>query len=508
MLLSNVDEPVFNNVFAVGLREIQELATLSDTEAAELLYSLSAGLDRVSLVDVLRELEASRNRILDAAGRPCQVRATAGRARKAPRRNRGPRLRSTIATAIWLAERDQIHSEITRLEEEANRARAAGARDRSGPGGARSLGPAGGARRATFGLGPPRVMPEGAIERLDAVNARHPETPADSSNTLRSSARSCKREFAALAVNEALWRQAARIEALKEQEPWIAQLQGQIGELEKEIGRADVGLAAECQRLGLKARTVQPACRRFRPTNGLRRCDRRPNSCDKRRGRWEEAQQAAAAASRNGRSLAAANRIGPGRARPMRSWPPRWTGGQSGFAIPPPRADRRAARPIGPPSGGIGGAEPAVDRPPIAAGRRVGRPGRRVCRRRGVGPGRAVHAGPITGSVGWGLAVLGLAALRSPWASKVLLERVNAKQLEACRKQLGVLQSQVEQTKADRDALDAQLPRGGGPIVSRLQAAENGIGGPGGADRRWTIRRTAARQEADAAARRADEAQQ
>ena len=28
VLLSNVDEPVFNNVFAVGLREIQELATL------------------------------------------------------------------------------------------------------------------------------------------------------------------------------------------------------------------------------------------------------------------------------------------------------------------------------------------------------------------------------------------------------------------------------------------------------------------------------------------------
>ena len=73
VLLSNVDEAVFNNVFAVGLREIQELATLSDTEAAEMLYSLTAGLDRVSLVEVLRELEASRNRVLDAAGGPCQV---------------------------------------------------------------------------------------------------------------------------------------------------------------------------------------------------------------------------------------------------------------------------------------------------------------------------------------------------------------------------------------------------------------------------------------------------
>ena len=64
---------MFNNVFAVGLREIQELATLSDTEAAQLLYSLTVGLDRVSLVEVLRELEGSRNRMLDAGGGPCQV---------------------------------------------------------------------------------------------------------------------------------------------------------------------------------------------------------------------------------------------------------------------------------------------------------------------------------------------------------------------------------------------------------------------------------------------------
>ncbi|MBN1589719.1 MAG: AAA family ATPase, partial [Pirellulales bacterium] len=55
-LLSGVDEPTFNHVFAVGLREIQELGTLGDLEAAALLFRLSAGLDRVSLVDVMREL--------------------------------------------------------------------------------------------------------------------------------------------------------------------------------------------------------------------------------------------------------------------------------------------------------------------------------------------------------------------------------------------------------------------------------------------------------------------
>ena len=90
VLLSNIDEPVFNNVFAVGLREIQELATLSDTEAAQLLYNLSVGLDRVSLGEVLRELESSRNRLLDASGKPCQV-------------------------VQLLAEREKLHTEIEEL---------------------------------------------------------------------------------------------------------------------------------------------------------------------------------------------------------------------------------------------------------------------------------------------------------------------------------------------------------------------------------------------------------
>jgi uncharacterized protein YhaN len=72
-LLCSVDESIFNNVFAVGLRELQELAVLKDTQAAALLYNLTVGLDSVSLVEVMRELGGSRNRLVDAAGGPCQV---------------------------------------------------------------------------------------------------------------------------------------------------------------------------------------------------------------------------------------------------------------------------------------------------------------------------------------------------------------------------------------------------------------------------------------------------
>ena len=47
--LGDVDEPTFTNVFAVGLDEIHELGSLSGSKAAEWIYRLTSGLDRVSL---------------------------------------------------------------------------------------------------------------------------------------------------------------------------------------------------------------------------------------------------------------------------------------------------------------------------------------------------------------------------------------------------------------------------------------------------------------------------
>ena len=63
-LMAGVDEPTYNNVFAVGLKEIQELGSLDDTAAADYLYRLTSGLDRVSLVDVIREVATARERLL------------------------------------------------------------------------------------------------------------------------------------------------------------------------------------------------------------------------------------------------------------------------------------------------------------------------------------------------------------------------------------------------------------------------------------------------------------
>ena len=66
-LVSGVDEQTFNSVFAIGLDELQQLVSLNDTEAAEMLFRLSVGLDRVAIVDTIKEISARRNKILHIA---------------------------------------------------------------------------------------------------------------------------------------------------------------------------------------------------------------------------------------------------------------------------------------------------------------------------------------------------------------------------------------------------------------------------------------------------------
>jgi uncharacterized protein YhaN len=78
----------------------------------------------------------------------------------------------------------------------------------------------------------------------------------------------------------------------------------------------------------------------------------------------------------------------------------------------------------------------------------------------------------IIGSFGWTLAVLGILAFGTAAAAKWLLEKAAARQLESCRKQLTMLEAQTKQAQQERDALDEQLPKGGGNLTARLQAAE------------------------------------
>ena len=68
-LVDNIDESTFNNVFAIGLDELQRLGTLNETDAAQMLYRLSIGMDRVSLISALHQIVDERNEVFDKRGK-------------------------------------------------------------------------------------------------------------------------------------------------------------------------------------------------------------------------------------------------------------------------------------------------------------------------------------------------------------------------------------------------------------------------------------------------------
>ncbi len=499
VLLSNVDEAVFNNVFAVGLSEIQELNTLSDTEAAELLYSITAGLDRVSLVEVLRELQASRNRILDVDGGPCQIAQFLGEREK---------LRAEIEELSTVnsrfsqlaAQREQLAREIAQLEEDET------ALERS----SRIIDLAAALRerwtqRAALdeqlaAMGSAKVVPERAVERLDAIHAR---LLAQQQRISRLAHRrtELKKEFAGLRVNESLWRQAARIEAFREQAPWITQLQGQIGELEKETAGLESELATASERSGIEGRVLEQLSAKRLAT--LREPGKRLGES---RQRARESEQGALEARRVAESLAQQmDDALKARGQPDLATAMDRAGNLVSQIRRRMQIDERLDQLVRHQAELEERCRRLTDRQMLPMGVLAGLGSAFVL---GV---VLILAGlflptTVTGSIGWALAFLGLAGTGGAALAKVMLERSNSQQLEACQKQLTVLQSQIEQTKEDRDTLDGQLPRGGS-LASRLQTAEGELAALEDLAPVDAKRRTAA-QEAEAAAREASQAGQ
>ncbi len=83
--------------------------------------------------------------------------------------------------------------------------------------------------------------------------------------------------------------------------------------------------------------------------------------------------------------------------------------------------------------------------------------------------------GSVVGAWGWPLALLGLVAFATAAGTKWMLETNAARQLEGCHKQVSLLETQTKQAQDERAELDKQLPSGGGPLATRLQAAEAAV---------------------------------
>jgi uncharacterized protein YhaN len=503
-LLASIDEATFNNVFAVSLSEMQELATLSDTQAADVLYSITAGLDRVSLIDVTRELETTRNHILDRHGGPSQITQLVNQ-REQIRRQIEEQQVHAHAYARLTGDRGTLSRDLSRLEEEKEELKqqldlrdlAAAVRDRWHR--HRALG------EELSTLDPPLAVPADSLERLEAIQQRTKKHQA-SMEHLQRHRQALHREAEELNVNEALGRQAARITATLEQEPWLRALEGQISELDKQRQDLHATMFAEYEKMGLGKPAKPDRLPHFSPQVLLRLRDpgRHVSQCLKTckalKRDAEEAHQTAASVHQQ---VTAA--LSERQATDLTS-----ATEQAGNLVNQLRRrmqlDERLEQMTRNEKELQEQAQALLEKqvPAVNTALLLG-----LIFVVGVlilALGLLVYPSWI-GTAFWSIVIAGLVISVAAVVARLVVQRSNDQQLEEGQNQLRLLQLQIKQSKDERAVLDDQLPRGGGPMASRLAAAERELAAledlaP------LDSRHAAARQDADGTARRAGQAEE
>jgi uncharacterized protein YhaN len=242
-LLAGVDEPTYNNVFNVGLREIQELGSLDDTAAADYLYRLTSGLDRVSLIDVIREVQAARERLLASDEKATsQIPQLIGRREKLREQiedlGRKTRRWKELVTqrANLIDEAKQLDKQIVDNETASHVLKAA--LDVEGPWNIRTD-----IQRQLEILKDVKPLPERSVERLDSINQRL-TTGRKRLKRLSAKREQLKRDLNSVETNKVLLSHAGRIESLHDQSQWIIGLENQVAKLREEVAKLDTDIEA------------------------------------------------------------------------------------------------------------------------------------------------------------------------------------------------------------------------------------------------------------------------
>lgn len=239
-LLGAVDETTYINVFACGLREIQELGTLSDTDAATLLYDLTLGADRVSLSAAVREVENEKNRLLSGDIRHSSI---------AQLLQEREKLRAEIDSLGELTPKYlELCSRRAQLDREIDQHSGTEPIDREirvvelAKAVADLWRQRGEIDRQIGEFGPNDASAVDLLAELDSLGGKITERTRRR-NILAKKRRRLRREIRGIEVNDLLCEQAPKLESLAEQQSWMGSLAGQIKKLQDEV--AELELAAE-----------------------------------------------------------------------------------------------------------------------------------------------------------------------------------------------------------------------------------------------------------------------
>ena len=253
-LCCQIDESTYNNVFAVGLHELQELASINDTEAGQYLYDLTGGLDRVSLIEVLRKLKASQNRLTGDEHRAGQLLDLIDERDRLDIEVRQLANQGNQWVRLW-AEQNALEQQATQQQDELNRLQseirvaelAVNLHDRWTR--RRKL------EQELSAMGDVPSLPEGIIERLNSLNQRIDQRRKQRAQ-MKLTYYKLRDEFRSFPINRVLWRQQSRVKALAEQQDWLNALTAQIQRLESEVTESDRVLLSHQQLSGLGNATI------------------------------------------------------------------------------------------------------------------------------------------------------------------------------------------------------------------------------------------------------------
>ncbi len=462
VLLGNVDERTFNNVFAIGLDELQRLATLDDTEAADLLYRLSIGLDRISLVEVMETLVQSRNHLLDAHGTPARIDHLFQRRDELIEEIRQGRGLLREYTRVW-NEKGHLDQQAHRIEEEHEKYRHE-------------------ARLLEIALAVRDLWQtrEQLLERLEEMGRVEPvseETVRQlvdlekaiaerrrQISELRKHYRQLREETEKLDINETLWKMAPRIEILQQQGDWITSLQEQVDAMELEVESAREQIVRGHREIGVDhesgtadRETVPRSPETFRgPARTIHRAKSRLKKAKEQLADLKEKHRLLTERLENEMDRHGATDLSEAieRLSDLTALLRRRQGLSERLAemenYLAEMEDQNAY---------------LIENQalPLAAL---------------AGLGLMAIGGAVLATL-WGLGyvhflfgILGLVAVVAGIGIKIYVERSNARKLEGNQRQLSLLISQIEQVREESSAIDAKLPPGEGAAEYHMEKAE------------------------------------
>ncbi|MCH2182763.1 MAG: AAA family ATPase [Mariniblastus sp.] len=248
-ILSEMDETIFNNVFTIGLREIQELNALNSTQASELLYKLTSGMDRVSLVDVMRDWQTKREAIFSSTANHTSLLLEAQTKKQNLLREIGDLEKTSLRWDQLRSEKDSIAHELDELgiqhetlEREARVLEIAIEIDERWH--ARvSL------QEQVDAIGSLPNLDDLKTDHLDELNCQG-KSIGEKILELKQRRRDTKSEAVGLPVNRRLLTHRKRIEALAAHTPWIESLSRNADRLGQEVEEMETGMVEEIAGLG------------------------------------------------------------------------------------------------------------------------------------------------------------------------------------------------------------------------------------------------------------------